>query len=131
MELKETNHSYYCSESNFYVGGDNNWGKFDFEVWKDFYSNWCGNVGRMDDDYNHVFRFDIKNTVDLNNDDIPGKYSLHLYFVHQRKGIYRPVYIKVITQEDMPEIEKFLRDRWEYMKNQWSEIISLEKDSTL
>ena len=42
MELKETNHSYYFSESNYYVGGQNgeNYGRSDYDTWEDFMEEW-------------------------------------------------------------------------------------------
>ncbi len=121
MDLKETNHSYYCSESNYYINGYSNYGRSEYDTWDDFEVDWCLCDGRLDDDYNHVFRFDI--TKKLGEDDEPtGEFQLWLFFILQRKGIYRPVWIKNIKQEDMPDIEQFLRLRWEYLKNQWSEF---------
>lgn len=123
MELKATNHSYYSSDSNFYVGNykGENYGRCEYDSWKDFEDSWLLNDGTLDDDYNHVFRFDIKNKEDEEGEKVEG-FELWLFFVLQRKGIYRPVYIKTITAEDMTKIEKFLRARWEYMQHQWSEL---------
>lgn len=116
LELKSTNHSYYCSDTNYYVGGRENYGRNDFDTWASFKNEWiCGD--ELDDDLNHLFRFDI-----YENTENPGNFCLYLFFLLQRKGIYRPVYIEHITSEDMPEIEAFLRDRWAYMQHQWKEF---------
>jgi hypothetical protein len=40
----------------------------------------------------------------------------------QRKGNFIPITIKEITENDMQEIEKYLNDCWEYLKNQWIEF---------
>lgn len=117
LELKETNHSYYCSESNYYVGGRENYGRCDYDSWADFKQEWLDPGDLIDDDYNHIFRFDI-----TKSEETPGGFDLWLFFILQRKGIYRPVWVKNITQEDIPEIKNFLEDRWEYMKNQWKEF---------
>ncbi len=117
LKLHKTYHSYYCSESNYYVGGDRNYGRCDYKTWKAFKKDWYGPGCIYDDDLNHVFRFDI-----TENEDVPGTFGLWLFFVLQRKGIYRPVYIKTISEKDMPEIERFLSDRWKYLKSQWEEF---------
>ena len=116
MKLQKTNHSYYCSESNYYVSVKQNYGRSDYRSWDEFKNDWIFN-GEFDDDLNHLFRFDIFET-----EGIPGNFSMHLYFMLQRKGIFRPVIIENITQEDVMEIEVFLKDRWTYMQRQWEEF---------
>lgn len=128
MELKGTNHSYYCSETNYYVDGrvGHNHGRCEYNSWNDFKDEWLVTIDgkqQLDDDYNHVFRFDIVEKRDMETDEPIGKYELWLFFILQRKGIYRPVQIKEIAKEDMPDIEKFLKDRWDYLKNQWNEFL--------
>lgn len=118
LELKATDHSYYCSESNYYVNGYDNFGRREYDTWADFKKEGVSLPEEMfDDDLNLVFRFDI-----TESEEIPGNFGLWLFFLLQRKGIYRPVWIKNITVEDMSEIESFLAERWEYMKNQWKEF---------
>lgn len=123
LELKATDHSYYCSESNYYVGGRENYGRCDYDSWDDFKQEWLDPGDLIDDDYNHVFRFDI-----TKSEETPGRFDLWLFFILQRKGIYRPVWVKNITQGDIPEIKNFLEDRWEYMKNQWKEFSHESKE---
>lgn len=117
LELKATDHSYYCSESKYYVNGCYNYGRCDYETWADFKDEWLDPGDLLNDDLNHVFRFDI-----TESEETPGTFALWLFFILQRKGIYRPVWVKHITAEDIPEIEEFLKDRWEYLKKQWEEI---------
>ena len=105
MKLKETNHSYYCE----------NYGCLEYGAWADFKSVW------LDDDYNHCFRFDILEMLD-SEEEPTGKFELCLFFILQRKGIYRPVVIKEIAEEDMPQIEQFLKDRKKYILKQWADI---------
>lgn len=121
MKLQETNHSYYCSDSNYYVGGYDNFGRCEHKTWDDFKSEWLLTNETLDDDLNHLFRFDIKENEEQLNKGIKS-FQLNLYFILQRKGIYRPVIIEEIKEEDMKEIEEFLKQRWNYMKNQWKEF---------
>ena len=67
-------------------------------------------------DYNLCFRFDIQQKPKTD------EFELWLFFILQRKGIYRPVWIKHIEEKNMPEVERFLKMQWEYMQNQWKEI---------
>ena len=121
MELKSTSHSYYCSDTNYYVSGNENHGLCEYEDWKSFKEDWLDNTLTIDDDYNHCFRFDIKEIKD-DEEEPTGNFELWLFFILQRKGIYRPVWIRNITKEDMPEIEAFLKERWNYLKQQWAEF---------
>lgn len=57
LELKETNHSYYCQEGNYYTNGE----AYQHMSWDEFKKYMClGENGEFHDhDYNHVFRFYI------------------------------------------------------------------------
>ena len=118
LDLVPTNHSYYCSDSNYYVDGYDNYGRCDYDSWKEFKQEWVDTDGSLDDDLNHLFRFDI-----VKEDGIEKQgFTLWLFFILQRKGIYTPVQINNITQDDMPEITAFLRARWSYLQKQWKEF---------
>ncbi|MGG2091294.1 hypothetical protein AB1283_00825 [Bacillus sp. S13(2024)] len=130
MKLKATNHSYYCSDSNYYIGNSygENFGRCVYETWRDFKEAWLNEDLTIDHDYNHCFRFDINPHRDYETDkEIEGKFSLDLYFMLQRKGIFRPVHIKEIAESDMPEIEKYLSACWNYIKGQWEEFSTVTK----
>jgi hypothetical protein len=112
LELKETGHSYYCELSNYYKADV----AMVFDTWKDFVHEWLDDGLLIDDDYNHLFRFDIK------KEEKRRKFSLELFFMLHRKGAFVPILIRKIEESDMPEISEFLEKRWEYMKNQWKEF---------
>ncbi|MED1125172.1 hypothetical protein [Bacillus atrophaeus] len=119
MELKATEHSYYCNDGNYYSSNSLSV----YETWDDFKSSWLNANLKIDHDYNHCFRYDIKPLFDYELDkDHDDRFSLHLYMMLQRKGNFVPVTVKEITEDDMPEIEKYLSDCWEYMKGQWKEF---------
>lgn len=120
MKLKKTKHKYYCSDSNYYLGDRNgeNYGRSEYDTWNEFKEEWLGwgddGLG-IDIDCNYCFRFDIDKTD-------AGVYDLTLFFMLQRKGIFRPVWIKKIEEEDMEEINTFLENQWNYTKEQWVEF---------
>lgn len=119
MQLQATDHSYYCNESNYYVGNrcGENFGRSEYNTWADFKEGWLYSDGvNINIDYNLCFRFDIKQNPEANG------YELWLFFMLQRKGIYRPVLIKHLEEKDMPNVEQFLKMQWEYIQNQWKEI---------
>lgn len=124
MKLQATNHRYYCSDSNFYVGNHNgeNWGRAEYESWQEFKDNWFMSNGEIDHDYNHCFRFDIENHTDEGGETIPNRFLLRLYMMHQRKGRFIPIHIKEIMESDMPEIKSYLKECWEYLCQQWVEV---------
>ena len=131
MKLQGTNHSYYCSEDNYYVGNSKgeNFGRSEYETWEEFRDEWLGEDGvSIDADYNLCFRFDIIQKRDLDTDDLIDGFELWLFFILQRKGIYRPVWIKNIYEKDMPYIYNFLKMQFEYMENQWKEIAETIKE---
>lgn len=119
MELRNTNHSYYCNDANYY----SNKSLVEFKTWEDFKSSWLNEDLWIDHDYSHCFRFDIKSHFDTELDEeIKDKFSLHLYMMLQRKGNFIPILINEITENDMQEIERYLTDCWKYLKNQWAEF---------
>lgn len=125
MKLQATEHSYYCSESNHYVGNQHgeNFGRCEYDTWADFQEEWLDSDGvSIDMDYNLCFRYDIKQRRNLDIDEPIAEFELWLFFMLQRKGIYRPVWIKHIEEKNMPEIEGFLKKQWEYIKYQWNEL---------
>ncbi len=119
LKLKNTSHSYYCSDNNYYVNGDHNFGRVEYNSWKEFQEL----AEPLDDDINHVFRFDI-----TEYEEDPGHYYLELFFIKQKHGNFIPVFVHNITEDDMPEIESFLKKRWEYLKKQWIEFSRYETD---
>lgn len=119
LELKETNHNYYCSESNYYHNGS----LCEYDTWEDFKSDWFINETKIDSDYNLCFRYDILQSRDSETDDlIECIFELWLFFILQRKGNYTPVCIKKLEESDIEEVNTFLKQVWEYHKFQWNEI---------
>lgn len=124
MELKATDHSYYCNDSNYF----NNESFCIYDTWDDFKEGWFFGKDEIDHDYNHCFRFDINNLYDPDTDEeLEGKFSLHLYMMLQRKGWFKPVMIREIRKSDMEEVEKYLKGCWDYLQAQWTEFSGFQQ----
>lgn len=113
MELKETNHSYYCE---CYEGDCSE----EYENWQSFKND--GGLD-VDLDYNLLFRFDI---VEEENNE----YILQLHYAKQRHGqeLWHDI-IHNIQKEDMPEIEKYLKKVKKHLISHWKEI-DIEQNKT-
>jgi hypothetical protein len=112
MEFEDliVEHPYYCSDSNYYSRDV----ACRYNKFKDFLIDWED----ADLDYNHCFRFDIKQKEnDLG--DMLDEYFGEIFFMLQRKGIFTPCLIENIYQEDEKSIIKFLTPHWEYTKKIW------------
>ena len=100
MKLNVTNHPYYCSKSNYYVGGYDNFGRSEYDSWSDFKEEWLGigddSLG-IDSDLNYCVRFDITQNEDS------GAKDLWLFFLLQRKGIFSPVQVRNIKDSEILE----------------------------
>lgn len=111
-----TDHHYYCHTNNYY----SNDGAMDFCCFDDFEGEWMGDD--LDIDYNLVFRFDIKEKYDDEDNIIKGKFRAEIFFILQRKGIFRPVTVDNITRKEAKKIIKWLQPHWDYLKDIWSPL---------
>lgn len=115
MNLKDLSakHPYYCSDHNYYSNDARN----EYNSWEDFFAEW----GDSDVEYNHVFRFDLRSTKGEREEFIAeyGDHYLEVFFMLQRKGLFRPVVIKNIKEEDTEAITKFLEKHWKETQKIW------------
>lgn len=114
LELKETEHSYYCNDKNYYCANS----LITYENFKDFYNEW----GKLDIDYNYIFRFDLEEDKDYNTKKPLGTYTLKLYYMLQRKGNFVPINIYNVVENDIIQINELLKSHWEYTKDLWKEF---------
>lgn len=112
MEFKDllVKHPYYCSDSNYY----SNDASEKYENWEEFISDWDD----ADVEYNHVFRFDIKENEDYNGIG-EGTYYCEIFVILQRKGIFKPIFIAEIKPENFISIKNFLAKHFEEVKKIW------------
>ena len=114
-DLKNANHSYYCNDNNYY----SNDSVFEFETFTDFMDE----MGTADLDYNLLFRWDVKNQCDEEGEDVQGKYSLFLYWMHQRKGGFVVNIVQDFTQEDVQAFLEYVKPRFEHLKALWTPLV--------
>ena len=134
--LWEIDHSYYCTESNYFASGDANRSRcqYEYESFEEFLSEWAN----ADNDYNLLFRWDwreISNgeyedyiedsgTCDRvpytgNDKDVTGE--LLIYFMLQRKGYF--VYTRTLIRRcDEQRVLEYLKPKWEHLKSLWEPI---------
>jgi hypothetical protein len=97
-------HPYYCSSANYYSNSLTTY----YDTWLEFHKTWS----RLDMDLNLLFRWDLKRGDN-------GSYSLYLFYMLQRKGIFTPVIIRDVTDEDAKDIHSFLEARFNYLLTLW------------
>ncbi len=117
LQQLATDHPYYASTRNYY---SNDAGE-KFNSWAEFWAEWQS----TDIDMNAPFRFDVRK-----REQQPGyseMYYMELVIIQQRKGIYYPIVINHLTEEDVPQIIEYLKTGWEYMQSLWAPIATTTK----
>ena len=106
-------HQYYCSDSNYY----SNDCLYKHTSFRAFLSE----IGDFDLDYNLVFRWDIKEKTD-DEDEPTGEYYMEIFNMQQRRGRFVIIFIEKVTDKDVPDILKFLKPRFEHLKSLWQPL---------
>jgi len=117
MTLKDlaAEHPYYSSDSNYY----SNLPAQQCETWQEFYEGEKG----LDIDLNLCFRFDVK------QDEETGLYSAYVFIIQQRKGIYRPVTIHSVTEDDVPTMIEYLQKHYNKMQELWQPFSKIKQSA--
>lgn len=119
--LWDAKHPYYCSEGNYYVGGDR-WHEVhdEFDSWADFYAAW----GDSDEDMNLVFRWDwnIPDPDDYEPGEEMPTQTLDVHWVLQRKAILRSTTV-VVEPADEPAVRAWLTARAKTIQAIWAPIL--------
>lgn len=117
--LWEVEHRYYCNEGNYF----DNSTVARHESWADFVEE----NGDPDPDYNLLFRWDW-DEVDgetmaptFNGDPYYRNGKLKLFWMGQRKGLYRCSIIKV-CRADEPQVIAFLKPRLAHLLSLWGPL---------
>jgi len=111
LHLWEIEHPYYCSSNNYF---SNDCCK-KYETWKEFYEE----EGGSDFDLNLLFRFDWRTPESGWVEE--GGDILELFYVQQRKGLFRSVIIK-INRDEEEDVIKFLTSRFRWLLKLWSPL---------
>jgi len=121
VHLWEQKHPYYCNEGNYF---DNNCSS-EYQSWPNFLSE----ASEEDLDMNLIFRFDWYEGEDYGASDFNGdpyyrNGRLLLFYMGQRKGLYRWAEVSV-CRADEPSVIEFLKERWNHMKLLWAPFSEL------
>lgn len=116
-------HDYYCNQGNYYARGDEQ----PSSIHRSF-SDFLDAEGDSDMDMNLLFRWDWKEEDDDGKSNFTGDVyycngKLLLFYMGQRKGLYRWVEVDV-CRADEPAVVEFLKPRWEHLKSLWMPISS-------
>ncbi len=122
--LWEVDHPYYCNEGNYFARGSEC--SCHYQRWQDFVSE----QGDGDMDMNLVFRFDwtppwkdgdSKQPIEWQADEYYRDSVLKLFYIGQRKGLYRWVTVDV-CRADEPSVREWLQVRWDHMRALWEPL---------
>lgn len=121
MKLWEASHRYYCNEGNYFARGDQQ-PTCRYRSWGEFLSE----EGDSDPDYNLLFRWDWREGEDYdlapyNGDDNYRNGLLMLFWMGQRKGLYRWTEVEV-CRADEPSVREFLQDRFDFLVSLWAPL---------
>jgi len=101
-------HDYYCILHN----RNSNDAYHEYDTWHEFYLEW----GDMDLDMNLLFRWDIKPKKEAQH------YTMEIFIVLQRRGIFIPILIKDIQEKDLTQILDFLIPCAKKLQNIWKPL---------
>lgn len=122
IALWDAVHPYYCNEGNYFASSVECHAHF--ERWQDFIEE----EGNADLDMNLVFRWDWESPrkgygpdspIEWNGDPYYRDSTLKLFYLGQRKGIYRWVTVSV-CRADEPAIREWLQVRFDHLMKLWA-----------
>lgn len=115
--LWEIDHPYYCNQGNYY---SNESVCQEYESWADFLVE----EGDSDLDMNLLFRWDWRKADPEEKEWGNPEDQLLLFWMGQRKGLYRYTLITV-KDEDEPAVREWLAKRWAHLRRLWTGISDL------
>ena len=117
LELKDYDHPYYASDSNYYSNEAS-------AVWETA-SDFLDEFDDADVDMNQVFRFDIEP-----KDGVENQWRALVVIIGQRKGLYIPQTIKSISADELVRFESYLAKHWENMQKLWTPFAKRNEETT-
>jgi hypothetical protein len=117
--LWEVDHRYYCSEGNYFTAES-------VESYFKSFAEFMEDSGDSDMDYNLLFRWDWLEHDDsgsnnFNGDNYYRNGRLKLFWMGQRKGLYRYSVVEV-CRADEPAVIEFLSPRLAHLMSLWSPL---------
>jgi len=110
LKLKDYDHPYYASESNYYCN--------DASTTWETASEFLDEFEDADVDMNQVFRFDL-----TARDEGKHRWMAQVIIIGQRKGLYMSQNIKHIDDTEVERLEAYLAKHWVNMQKLWSPFV--------
>ncbi|MBK9497393.1 MAG: hypothetical protein IPO08_23305 [Xanthomonadales bacterium] len=122
--LWEADHSYYCNEGNYFANDT-------CEAYYKSFADFIAAEGDIDPDYNLLFRWDWiegdgEGEPNFNGDNNYRNGKLKLFWMGQRKGLYRWSIVEVCRNDEASVIE-FLRPRMQHLVSLWEPLASTDQ----
>jgi hypothetical protein len=119
--LWEVDHPYYCNQGSYWAPGNNQ----PMQRHRSF-ADFIAEEGDAELDYNLVFRWDWIEGAgyelpEYNGDDNYRNALLLIFFMGQRKGLYRWAEVEV-CRNDEPAVIEYLRPRLEHLLSLWEPL---------
>lgn len=115
MLNEKTNHSYYCSDNNYYSRE----AEAEFNTVTDFLDEFA----EADVDMNLCFRFDIHERENTDQIEDYGKFYVELFLMKQRQGIFSPIICHSYNPDTESErLRNYLEKHYQMMKSLWCEF---------
>jgi len=116
MNLKTlaADHPYYASETNFYsleASGR-------YVTVTDFLNE----MEEYDIDMNLVYRWDVREKRDEDDDEPLDIYYAEVFMIHQRKGVYHPIMIDSISEHEVDRFVAYLHRHLEVQNKMWEPL---------
>jgi hypothetical protein len=102
--LWEAKHAYYCNDANYYSRDTIN----KYPSWETFLEA----EGDCDPDYNLLFRWDWSRKEKI----------LRLYWMGQRKGLFRSTMIMGMHADEEASVREWLEKRWQHLASLWAPL---------
>lgn len=114
-QASQKEHPYYCSNNNWHNAD----AAAEYETWADFYQEYYD----ADPDMNLIFRFDIESY-----NSYEGLYKMYIYIIQQKRGYFKPISIKIVTESDGPQVNELLSKHHELLIKLWQPFSKLHTD---
>lgn len=114
LERLSVEHPYYCASENYYT----NDGSLRCETMTEFLDDFED----ADIDMNLMFRWDIKQRSDYYENADPNTYYAEVFLMLQRKGIFRPVHIATVSEEEAKRFEEYANKHYQHLQELWQPL---------
>lgn len=114
LEKLAVKHPYYCSDSNYYSREASE----TYETMTEFLDEFED----ADEDMNYVFRWDIRPRGEGKESKKAQRYRAEIFMILQRKGIFKPIEVKHVNEQEAERFKAYLHKHWDLTKKLWEPI---------